>query len=38
MGKVTLKDLSKILNISVSTISKALNDSTEISTKTKKEF
>jgi len=36
MGKVTLKDLSKILNISVSTISKALNDSTEISTKTKK--
>ena len=36
MGKVTLKDLSKILGISISTVSKALNDSNEISSKTKK--
>ncbi len=35
MGKVTLKELSKILGISVSTVSKALNDSVEISATTK---
>jgi LacI family transcriptional regulator len=32
----TLKELSKLLNLSVSTVSKALNDSHEISDKTKK--
>ena len=33
-SKVTLKELSKLLNVSVSTVSKALNDSPEISPKT----
>lgn len=33
--KVTLKDLSKLLNLSVSTISKALNNSREISVETR---
>ncbi|MCG9970061.1 LacI family DNA-binding transcriptional regulator [Christiangramia crocea] len=32
--KITLKELSKLLNVSVSTVSKALNDSPEISPKT----
>jgi LacI family transcriptional regulator len=32
----TLKELAKLLNISVSTVSKALNDSHEISANTKK--
>lgn len=35
MGKVTLKELAKELNMSVSTVSKALNDSYEISETTK---
>ena len=34
-AKTTLKDMSKILGCSISTISKALNDSPEISKKTK---
>ncbi len=34
-GKSTLKDLAKILNLSVSTVSKAINDSSEISERTK---
>ncbi|MDH3321987.1 MAG: LacI family transcriptional regulator [Flavobacteriaceae bacterium] len=33
--KITIKDLAKIMGISVSTVSKALNDSYEISEKTK---
>lgn len=33
-SKITLKELAKILNVSVSTVSKALNDSPEISQKT----
>lgn len=33
-SKITLKELSKLLNVSVSTVSKALNDSPEISPKT----
>lgn len=33
-NKITLKELSKLLNVSVSTVSKALNDSPEISEKT----
>lgn len=33
-NKVTLKELAKLLNVSVSTVSKALNDSPEISEKT----
>ncbi|MBK5193602.1 MAG: LacI family DNA-binding transcriptional regulator [Flavobacteriaceae bacterium] len=33
--KCTLKDLSKILNLAVSTVSKALNNSPEISESTK---
>ena len=33
-SKVTLKELAKLLNVSVSTVSKALNDSPEISYKT----
>lgn len=33
-NKITLKELSKLLNVSVSTVSKALNDSPEISQKT----
>lgn len=33
--KITLKELAKILGISVSTVSKSLNDSYEISNKTK---
>ena len=33
-SKVTLKELAKLLNVSVSTVSKALNDSPEISPKT----
>lgn len=33
-SKVTLKELAKLLNVSVSTVSKALNDSPEISEKT----
>ncbi len=36
MSKVNLKDLAKALNISVSTVSKALRDSYEISDETKK--
>lgn len=32
--KITLKELAKLLNVSVSTVSKALNDSPEISPKT----
>lgn len=36
MGKITLKELSKLLGISVSSVSKALNDSHEISAETKK--
>ena len=32
----TLKELSKLLNLSVSTVSKALNDSHEISENTKR--
>src|SRR5690606_6694108 len=36
MAKTTLKSLAKELNISVSTVSKALNDSYEISEETKK--
>ena len=36
MNKVTLKELAKVLNMSVSTVSKALNDSHEISDATKK--
>ena len=36
--KVTLKDISKKLNVSVSTVSKALRDSPEISSKTKSEI
>jgi LacI family transcriptional regulator len=36
MSKVNLKDLAKALNISVSTVSKALRDSYEISNETKK--
>lgn len=35
-GKSTLKDLAKILNLSVSTVSKAMNNSAEISDFTKK--
>lgn len=34
--QITLKELSKILSVSISTVSKALNDSYEISEKTKK--
>lgn len=36
MAKTTLKDISKALNISISTVSKALSDSYEISERTKK--
>ncbi|WP_437921902.1 LacI family DNA-binding transcriptional regulator [Sphingobacterium sp. LRF_L2] len=36
MGKTTLKSLAQALNMSVSTVSKALNDSYEISASTKK--
>jgi len=37
MGKkVTLKELAKLLNVSISTVSKALNDSPEISPQTRK--
>ena len=36
MGKTTLKELSKLLGISASSVSKALNDSHEISAATKK--
>lgn len=35
-GKTTLKDLAKLLNLSISTISKALNNSSEISEETRK--
>lgn len=35
MQKYTLKDLAKLLNVSVSTVSKSLNDSPEISTETR---
>ena len=34
-SNITLKELSKILGVSISTISKALNDSPEISHDTK---
>jgi len=34
--RVTLKELSKILNLSISTVSKSLNDSSEINEQTKK--
>ncbi len=33
-SKITLKELAKLLNVSISTVSKALNDSPEISPKT----
>lgn len=33
-NKITLKELAKLLNVSISTVSKALNDSPEISQKT----
>lgn len=33
-SKITLKELAKLLNVSVSTVSKSLNDSSEISPKT----
>ncbi|MDT0645928.1 LacI family DNA-binding transcriptional regulator [Zunongwangia sp. F260] len=33
-NKITLKELAKLLNVSISTVSKALNDSSEISPKT----
>lgn len=33
--KITLKDIAKIFDVSIATVSKALNDSHEISTKTK---
>jgi len=33
-SKITLKELSKLLSVSISTVSKALNDSSEISPKT----
>ena len=36
MSKITIKDISKALNVSVSTVSKALSDSYEISEATKK--
>lgn len=36
MSNITLRDISKALNVSVSTVSKALNDSYEISHETKK--
>jgi LacI family transcriptional regulator len=35
MSKTTLKQIAKELNVSVSTVSKALNDSPEISEQTK---
>lgn len=35
-SKITLKELAKILNVSVSTVSKSLNDSAEISSQTVK--
>lgn len=35
-NKITLKELAKLLNVSISTVSKALNDSTEISPQTRK--
>lgn len=35
MSKITLKELAKLLNVSVSTVSKALNDNSEISLETK---
>ncbi len=35
MAKITLKDISRELNVSISTVSKALRDSPEISAKTK---
>lgn len=35
MAKITLKDISRELNVSISTVSKALRDSSEISVKTK---
>ena len=34
--KITIKEIAKILMVSVSTVSKAMNDSPEISEKTKK--
>ncbi|MDR5589027.1 LacI family DNA-binding transcriptional regulator [Christiangramia sp. SM2212] len=34
-SRTTLKELSKLLNLSISTVSKSLNDSSEISSKTK---
>jgi len=36
MSNITIKDIAKALNFSVSTISKALNNSYEISPETKK--
>lgn len=35
-NKITLKELAKLLNVSISTVSKALNDSPEISLQTRK--
>ena len=35
-NKITLKELAKLLNVSISTVSKALNDSSEISPQTRK--
>ena len=36
MSKVTIRDIAKALSVSVSTVSKALSDSYEISAATKK--
>lgn len=38
MKRLTIKDIAKQLNVSISTVSKALNDSYEISVKTKEKF
>ncbi|MDX1543102.1 MAG: LacI family DNA-binding transcriptional regulator [Christiangramia sp.] len=35
-NRITLKELAKLLNVSISTVSKALNDSPEISPQTQK--
>jgi len=38
MKRLTIKDIAKQLNVSISTVSKALNDSYEISVKTKEKI
>ncbi|WP_369820297.1 LacI family DNA-binding transcriptional regulator [Tenacibaculum sp. SG-28] len=38
MKKLTIKDIAKALNVSISTVSKALNDSYEISETTKEKI